>query len=188
MPADKSTPAAAGDAGASGMAQVDGRAPAGALVMLEPENGAPVEQGSALMDQYGKQFVPDQLFVRVGQPVNFRNSEDQLHNVTVTRNRSGAEVFNVSQNQGDVHSHTFERPGEYDVVCDVHPGMRATVVATTTPHAVFADNRGAFSLANVPPGSYKLRVLHDGRESERPVEIPGAKVDLGDVRSAGSVR
>jgi hypothetical protein len=163
---------------AATVSEVVGKGPAGALVMLEPVNGAPLPDGHALMDQFGKQFVPDLLFVRVGQPVTFRNSEDQLHNVTVTRSRSGAEVFNVSQNQLDTHNHTFDRAGEYDVVCDVHPGMRATVVATTTPHAVFADNRGAFAFSNITPGQYKLRIAHDGRETERVVEVTGAKVDL----------
>ena len=182
QPPDAADPVAA--TGAVTVSQVIGKAPANALVTLEPVNGAPLPDGTALMDQFGKQFVPELLFVRVGQPVTFRNSEDQLHNVTVTRSRSGASVFNVSQNQLDTHTHTFDRVGEYDVVCDVHPGMRAMVVATTTPHAVYADASGAFTLPQVTPGQYTLRVAHDGRDSERVVEIAGATVDLGDVRSA----
>jgi len=176
-PPDAAAPAAATTPAT--VTHVVGKSPVGALVMLEPVNGAPLPEGAALMDQFGKQFVPDLLFVRVGQPVTFRNSEDQLHNVTVTRSRSGASVFNVSQNQLDTHSHTFDRTGEYDVVCDVHPGMRATLVATTTPYAVFADGRGSFAVPNVAPGQYKLRIAHDGRESERVVDVAGAKLDLG---------
>jgi plastocyanin len=164
---------------------VEGRALPGALVSLEPVAGAPMPEGSAVLDQFSKAFVPETLFVRVGQPVIFKNSEDQLHNVTVVRTRTGAGVFNISQNQGDVHTHTFEEAGEYDVTCDVHPGMRAIVVATTTPHTVYADGSGAFALPNIEPGQYKLRVAAEGRVTERLVEIAAGRVDLGDVR-AGS--
>ena len=132
------------------------------------------------MDQFSKAFVPETLFVRVGQPVTFKNSEDQLHNVTVVRSRTGTRVLNISQNQGDVHTHTFDQPGEYDVSCDVHPGMRATLVAATTPYATFADARGTFAFQNVPPGEYRLRVSADGRDSERTVTVAGAMLDLGE--------
>ena len=135
------------------------------------------------MDQFSKAFVPETLFVRAGQPVIFKNSEDQLHNVTVVRTRTGTSVFNISQNQGDVHTHTFEQTGEYDVICDVHPGMRGVVVVTTTPFAMYADPRGAFSFANIPPGQYTLRVAAQGQEFIQTVDVSGARLDLGDVRT-----
>ena len=137
--------------------------------------------GPAVMDQFSKAFVPETLFVRVGQPVIFKNSEDQLHNVTVTRSRTGTGIFNVSQNQGDTYSHTFEQPGEYNVNCDVHPGMVATVVATTTPFVVYSTPRGTFELANVPAGQYRLRVLAGGTSTERAIEVSGRQLDVGDV-------
>jgi plastocyanin len=183
-PADAPTPAGTSPpaAAATTVTQLSGRAPAGALVTLEPIAGVPMPEGNALLDQFSKAFVPETLFVRVGQPVVFKNSEDQLHNVTVVRSRTGTGVFNISQNQGDVHTHTFEQAGEYDVTCDVHPGMRATIVASNTPFAVYADARGAFSFANITPGSYRLKVSAGGRETERAVEVAGAQMELGDVR------
>jgi hypothetical protein len=63
--------------------------------------------------------------------------------------------------------------------------MRAIVVATTTPHNVYADGSGAFALPNIEPGQYTLRVAAQGRVTERIVEIAAGRVDLGDVR-AGS--
>lgn len=135
------------------------------------------------MDQFSKAFVPEMLFVRVGQPVTFKNSEDQLHNVTVVRSRTGTRVMNISQNQGDAHQHTFEQSGEYSVSCDVHPGMQATIVAATTPFAMYADERGTFAFQNVPPGDYRLRISADGRDSERMVSIAGASVDLSATSS-----
>jgi plastocyanin len=176
------TPAAA-PARAAGLTQVTGRAPAGALVALEPASGAlPLPDGGALMDQYSKQFVPTTLFVRVGQVVTFRNSEDQLHDVTIVRSRTGTTVFSVSQDPFNENRFTFDRPGEYEVNCDVHPGMRATIVASTTPYAAYAGADGRFALADVAPGAYKLQITSSGQTRERPVEIAGASVDVGEVR------
>jgi hypothetical protein len=137
--------------------------------------------GGAVMDQFAKAFVPETLFVRIGQPVTFKNSEDQLHNVTVVRTRTGTGVFAISQNQGDVHTHTFEEAGEYDVTCDVHPGMRATIVATTTPHTMYADSRGAFVFPAIPRGRYTLRVAARGQDYSRAIEVGAVRVDVGDV-------
>ena len=173
-------PPAAATQAAPTAGHVTGRAPASALVMLEPAAGAaPLPGGNAVLDQFSKAFVPETLFVRVGQPVTFKNSEDQLHNVTVVRSRTGTGVFNISQNQGDVYSHTFEQVGEYEVTCDVHPGMRGTIVATTTPHAAYADPRGTFTFENVAPGRYRLRISAAGRDTERLVDVAAGHVDLG---------
>jgi plastocyanin len=172
-------PAASSAANAT---HVEGRAASGALVMLEPAAGAPLPDGPAVLDQFSKAFVPETLFVRVGQPIIFKNSEDQLHNVIVVRTRTGTGVFNISQNQGDSYTHTLQAAGEYDVTCDVHPGMRATVVATTSPHAAYADAGGRFEFQNVPPGNYKLLVFANGRDVERAVEVGGAHANLGEIR------
>src|SRR5436190_16551636 len=64
---------------------VTGTVPRNALVTLLPASGAPpMPDGPAVMDQISKQFLPIALLARVGQPVEFRNSEDMPHNVSVT--------------------------------------------------------------------------------------------------------
>jgi hypothetical protein len=184
-PAESPETISPADDAASPVTTVIGRAPAGALISLEPVGGPPpLPEGPAILDQFSKAFVPETLFVRVGQPVIFKNSEDQLHNVNVTRSRTGTGVFNISQNQGDTHTHTFEQAGEYTVTCDVHPGMVATVVATTTPYAVYSTPGGTFELPNVTPGQYTLRVLSGGTTSERTIEVKGRRLDVGNVGRA----
>ena len=178
-PPQRAPAPSAAPVGTPGLTQVTGSAPAGALVMLEPASGpAPMPEGGALLDQYGKQFVPTLLFVRVGQPVTFRNSEDQQHDVTIVRSRTGTAVFNVSQDPFDVNHFTFDRPGEFDVNCDVHPGMRATIVATLTPYAVYADGSGRYALPNVTPGAYTLKISSGGRVRDRTVDVSGGAVDF----------
>jgi plastocyanin len=179
---DTTTPAAAQPAllaDSAGPSVVTGRAPIGAVVMLEPAGAEPaMPAGPAVMDQYGRQFVPDLLFVRVGQVVEFRNSEDVDHNIRVLRNPTGTTVMDVSGSQHQVFKHTFDQPGSYDVSCDVHPGMRATIVASRTPYAVGTDDRGAFTLNGVPPGEYTLRVLVSGRETNQTVTVKAPRTEV----------
>ncbi len=163
-------------------AVVSGKATGGSVVTLTSSAAAdyPLPPGPAVMDQIGKQFVPELLMARVGQPVEFRNSEDMEHNVIVVRSRTGRSVFNASPPPFQKYVHTFAEAGMYFVSCDIHPGMRATVVATTTPYAVVADSSGAFSFADVPPGFYKLTMLADRADVERTIEVslPKTEIDL----------
>lgn len=135
-------------------------------------------EGPAIMDQYAKQFVPNTLYVRVGQPVEFRNSEDMPHNVTVLRRGSGAEVFNVSTEPQQKYVHTFDRIGQFDVTCDIHPGMQATLIAAPGALATIADDNGRFTLSNVQLGAYKLSLNFEGRTVEQPLEVKDARTDV----------
>jgi plastocyanin len=158
---------------------VVGKAAPGAIVMLEPAaRSLPLPEAPAVMDQYGKQFVPGELFVRVGQPVEFKNSEDQMHNVIVKRAASGAGVFHVSTDPSEKYVHTFDRPGRYDVSCDLHLGMAATIVVTTSPLFAIADADGNFTIPNVEAGSYKLTALVSGQNLERTVDVSGPRTEV----------
>lgn len=161
------------------VAEVTGTAPSGAVISLAPAGTAvPLPEGPAVMDQYSKQFVPNVLYVRVGQPVEFRNSEDMGHNVTVNRRGTGAEIFNVGTEPQQKHAHTFDRAGQYDVLCDVHPGMQATVIAATSPMAAVSDDSGRFTIANVPAGAYTLSATFEGRTVEQTVEVRGPRTEV----------
>lgn len=181
-PLPTTTPAAApGSSGTSDRATIVGLGPAGAVVTLESVviRETPLPAGPAILDQISRTFVPDVLLVRVGQRVEFRNSEDVDHNVAVVRSPTGSRVFDTSTPPFQQYEHTFDRPGRYEVSCDVHPGMRATIVATTARHATVADAAGRFTLADVEPGAYKLALSTTTRTVERTIDVTRARLDLG---------
>jgi plastocyanin len=171
-----SAPAAAPQAATS--SEVTGVVPRNAIVTLVSIPEPPLPEKPALMDQYAKQFVPSTLYVRVGQPVEFKNSEDMPHNVTVLRRGSGAEVFNVSTEPQQHYVHTFDRVGQYDVTCDIHPGMQATLIAVPGDLATIADGSGRFSIPNVKPGSYTLSLNFEGRTVEQPLDVKDARTEV----------
>ena len=173
-----STPAAA-PAPAATSSEVTGIVPKNAIVTLLPASGAPpVPAEPAVMDQISKQFLPHTLLARVGQPVEFRNSEDMPHNVTVVRRESGSEVFNVSTDRGQKYAHTFHRVAQFDVKCDIHEGMEATVIVARGPMTTIAGDDGRFSLPNVAFGSYTLSLTYSGQTVEQAVEVSGARTEV----------
>jgi plastocyanin len=150
--------------------------------MLAPE--VPIEISipaePALMDQYGTAFRPKLLVVRPGQPVDFKNSEDVLHNVHVIDAETRQTEFNVGTPVVGAYRHSFEREGAYDVSCSIHPSMAAFVIVTAAPFVAVADSHGSFELEAIPEGTYHVRVwnLDLERRSERRVTIEGATKSL----------
>ena len=133
----------------------------------------PILEEPAVMDQYNTEFHPRLLLVRVGQTVQFKNSEDTLHNVHVVDIETRDTAFNVATPVTGAYEYVFENASVYDVSCGIHPSMAAFVVVTDSPLSVVADNEGAFSLPEVPPGNYKVTVwnLDPSRRSEHVVVI-----------------
>jgi plastocyanin len=176
---DKAPPPAAAAAAPVGPA-VTGTAPSGAVVTLEPTTAQEfsLPEGPAIMDQYGKQFVPELLLVRVGQPVEFRNSEAEPHNVNVNRLPTGTAVFNVATAPYQKYVHTFEHPGQYAVACDIHPGMLATVVASHTPYVGVVGEPGTFEFKDLPAGEYTLRWSLNGKSGEKTVTVTSVPVTV----------
>lgn len=175
----ESAPPAASPAPAATSSQVTGVGPKNAIVTLLPGGAPPpMPDQPAVIDQISKQFLPNVLVVRVGQPVEFRNSEDMPHNVSVTRRGSGAEVFNVGTEPHQKYVHTFDRIGQYDVLCDIHEGMSAIVIAALGPMTTIAENDGRFAFANVPFGPYKLSLTFEGRTVEQALEVAGARTEV----------
>ncbi len=143
-----------------------------------PDVGA--EEQIPVMDQLGLAFSPSKLFVRVGQRMIFSNSETLPHNVHVHALDGDSTVFNTDTGPAQRVEFVFERQGGYDVVCDVHPGMRAFIYAATTPYAAFANDDGYFNFSGVPPGTYTLAVwsLDPELRSEQTIEVSGESTEV----------
>jgi plastocyanin len=153
-------------------ATVTGKVAAGAIVVLEPAEPREFPPGEQpMMDQVSLSFTPDLLFVRTGQPVDFRNSDDTLHNVHVGNVDTREPAFNVAIPTGEKWAYTFTKDGFYHVGCDIHPSMSAEILAVSTPFVMVSAGDGSFSFADVPPGAYRVRVHAAGVRTERAVEI-----------------
>jgi plastocyanin len=180
IPANGGNEAPAAGAASSGPGTVSGMLPPAAggfpsLVILEPQGGAsvPAQSEPPAMDQVQQTFIPGVLMVRTGQPVEFRNSDDVLHNVRVREDATHAPAFNVAIPTGEKYTFTFQRDGFYDVGCDIHPGMAAQIVSSSSPYTAVADAEGNFTIQNVPAGTYKAIVWAGSQKIEKPLTVAG---------------
>ena len=170
--APAAAPVAASNAGTgsiTGQVHADGTA----VVVLEPKTARtfPAQTEKPVMDQVGLSFGPELLLARTGQPVEFRNNDDTLHNVRVSHEETRTSAFNVAIPTGESYTYTFERDGFYRVGCDIHPAMAASVFASSSPFTAVADADGRFAFADVPVGAWTITVYTGGKRLHKDLEI-----------------
>ena len=157
-----------------------GEGPVGSVVALEPlfEHEFAAPAGPAYMDQSGQMFIPGLLTARTGQAVEFRSSEDVLHNVRVDQAATGAPIFNVATPPFGKYVHTFNQSGFYNVSCDIHTTMRATIFFSDAPYVTQIHDTGKFEFRDVLPGSYRVTGFFEGKPIDKSLQVTGAETTL----------
>lgn len=149
---------------------------ASAVIWLEGGRGARAADLQVATQR--KEFTPDVLVASVGSQVSFPNRDPFNHNVF---SRSDEAPFDLGLfGRDQTRSVRLSKPGIVRIYCNVHAQMWAVVVVLETPFVARPGADGAFRIANVPPGGYRLRIWHErGGETTREVEIgPGGLADL----------
>ena len=146
------------------------------VVYLEGTIGTPTA-AKASIDQKNMTFIPHVLPVVVGSTVEFRNSDDVMHNAF---SNSATQRFDVGMfGRGESRSVTLEKPGVVELRCNVHPTMHAFIFVLANNYFATPDERGSYQITGLPAGRYKLRAWH---ESLPPVET-WANLDDATLRS-----
>lgn len=138
-----------------------GKAGMQSVVYLEGEGLAATGRDTVVIDQIDKVYTPHLTTVPAGTTINFLNSDPFLHNVYCVSDKKGDGIFNYAiphfNKRGEFY--TFNEPGLYILLCNVHPEMEAFIVVTPTPYAALTDlETGAYRIDNVPPGEFRVRV------------------------------
>ena len=149
----------------TGTALVAGKPAQNAVVWLEAAGDpAPAQPSRLVLDQRNLTFFPHVLAVRVGTTVEFPNNDKVFHNVFSFRD---GKKFDLGMYpKGASKRIVFDRAGLSRLFCNIHPNMAAYVMAVDTPYFAVSNERGAFSIAGVPPGTY---TYHAWRPGGRPL-------------------
>lgn len=148
----------------------------GVVVWLSPVGDAtasadePSSKSRFRILQKGKRFLPQVLVVPVGSVVDFPNLDPILHNVfSLFEGRR----FDLGlYEEGSSKSVAFRAPGVSYVFCNIHPEMSAVVVTVDSPYYATSTASGSVSIADVPPGRYRLSVWHNRFRPEQTGEYP----------------
>ncbi|MBK9360375.1 MAG: methylamine utilization protein [Rubrivivax sp.] len=138
----------------------DGKPLAGAVVFLESPSARAASRPlrGVAVEQAGKRFTQAVTVVTVGTAVSFPNRDTVRHHVY---SFSPAKTFELKLYIGTpAHPVVFDQPGIAVLGCNIHDTMAAWVVIVETPHHGQTAANGRLRLADVPPGSYRLRAWH----------------------------
>ena len=130
-------------------------------------------------------FVPRTNAAVVGSTLEILNSDPILHNTHIRIDGlSGPTVINVVQPAGtEVIRKSLRTAGFFDIRCDAHTFMQASMHVFEHPYFSMTDSTGRFEMAQVPPGTYQLRMWHEALGTRtKTITVPSTgplTVDLG---------
>ena len=142
--------------------------------------GTPVGEKERLLENHGCRFAPRVLALRLGEKLIVKNGDPKLHIVHSYADKRT--VFNLSLpfpgSKIDI-TQKIRKPALLQINCDTHGWMRAYIHVFDHPFFSVTDERGNFSIADLPPGRYSLKVWHEG------AGVQGREVVVSDQGEVG---
>ena len=144
----------AGEGTVRGVVQLASGADAGGVVVYIPDVKDPPRHATVAVGQKGRTFTPGFVVVQVGDSIDFVNDDSNVHNVFTK-----SEAFDFDVGQTPVGQHRvkpFPKVGLFDIFCNIHEEMKATV--SVLPGRAFTTTAadGSFVLEHVPPGRHTV--------------------------------
>ncbi len=108
-----------------------------------------------VLDQKGCLYSPHVSIVPINVAVEILNPDGILHNIHTYSKKNPP--FNKSQPQFKKKmTTTFTAPELIVAKCDVHGWMSSNILVVDHPYHAVTDAKGAFTIKDVPPGTYTV--------------------------------
>ena len=115
------------------------------------EFAKPVD-GTVGLDNNGCKFVPHIVFARVGQTIEVLNSDQTGHNANFGFFNNPAQNFLIPIGGKKEIKLVADEATLMPVECNIHPWMRAYVVALEHPYAAKSNENGELEITGLPTG------------------------------------
>jgi len=144
-----------------------------------PGKAADTQKENFLYNE-GCRYVPRVMALQRGERLRVKSNDPKLH---IPHGYLGNRtVFNLSlpfKGTSIDATSRIRQPGILKVVCDTHAWMRGFVHVFDHPYFAVTDEQGAFSIPDLPAGTYMLKVWHeDGGVKSQEITVP----ELGEIR------
>lgn len=107
-----------------------------------------------------------------GQNMVVVNQDPMLHNTHMYLDKKT--IFNAAlPRTGMEIKKPIQKVGLVSIQCDEHDWMQGYLFVADQPYLTTTDDAGAFSIGDVPPGTYKVKVWHEAfGEQVQTVTVP----------------
>jgi plastocyanin len=78
------------------------------------------------IDQVGQKFSITSVTLKAGESIHFLNKDDVTHNINVIDSDDNANDKGL-QKPGETIDQKFDKAGDFQVRCSIHPKMKMTV-------------------------------------------------------------
>lgn len=107
-------------------------------------------------------FEPHVSTAVAGQKLGIVSRDPILHNTHLYHGPKERTLYNIAIPLEDkVIKKPLRKPGKVTVKCDAHEWMLAYVYVTKHPYAAVSAADGSFTITDVPPGPYKVKIWHE---------------------------
>lgn len=128
--------------------------------LLDVKKGEKWTIAKATLDQNGCVYAPHVVVMPAGGELDILNSDGILHNIH-TYGQANSSINKAQPKFKKVLTEKFAKPDIIKVTCDAHSWMLGWLVVSDHPYVAVTNEKGEFTLSNVPPGNYKLEVWQE---------------------------
>ncbi|MBI4736927.1 MAG: hypothetical protein HY766_12870 [candidate division NC10 bacterium] len=112
------------------------------------------------LDQKGCRYTPRVVVVPTTGQLDILNSDGILHNIH-TYSTANPSINKAQPKFKKVLTEKFAKPEIIKAACDAHAWMTGWIVVTDHPFVAVTDEKGNFTIKDVPAGNYKVEIWHE---------------------------